>query len=54
MHVRFAWSLAAVAAVLAAGCSETAVQAPPTTLAQAQALAAKTRKPILVDFATEW
>jgi hypothetical protein len=54
MHFRFVWSVAALAALLAAGCSETAVQAPPTTLAQAQALAAKTHKPILVDFATEW
>lgn len=54
MHIRFAWPVAAFAALLAASCTETAVQAPPTTLAQAQALAAKAHKPILVDFATEW
>ena len=54
MHIRFSWPVAAVAALLAASCSETAVQAPPATLAQAQALAAKTHKPILIDFATEW
>lgn len=54
MRIRFAWPVAALAALLAAGCTETAVQAPPATLAQAQALAIKTRKPILIDFATEW
>jgi len=53
LHLRFVWSLAA-AALFAVGCTETAVQTPPTTLAQAQALAAKTQKPILLDFATAW
>jgi hypothetical protein len=54
MRIRFLLPVVAATVLLAAGCTETAVQAPPTTLAQALGLAARTHKPILIDFATEW
>jgi hypothetical protein len=54
MRMQFVLPVVAAAALLAAGCAETAGRAAPTTLAEAQALAAKTHKPILIDFSAEW
>jgi hypothetical protein len=39
---------------LVAACIETVAPPPPTTLAQAQTLAAKLKRPVLVDFYTSW
>jgi hypothetical protein len=38
---------------LVAACTETAAP-PPTTLAEAQTLAARLKRPVLVDFYTSW
>ncbi len=39
---------------LIAACAETAAPPPPTTLAEAQTLAGKLKRPVLVDFYTSW
>lgn len=45
--------LALILLLAAAGCGEVE-QAPPGTLAEAQALAAERGVPVLLDFFTEW
>jgi hypothetical protein len=47
-------ALAVAAAWLLAGCGESVPTAAPTSFAQAQTLAAKLKRPILLDFGTQW
>jgi hypothetical protein len=48
------WSLLPLVLSLVAACSDTSVTRAPTTFVEAQALAAKTGKPLLLDFYTSW
>jgi hypothetical protein len=55
MDRRWRWWLSFLPVLfLVTACSDTAVKQVPATFAEAQALAAKTGRPLLLDFYTSW